>query len=38
MNKTDSTVVLSLRVIGSDYLKTKGIYYPKNEPEGEYPV
>jgi hypothetical protein len=38
MDETDSTVVLSFRVIGSDYLKMKGIYCSKNEPEGEYPV
>jgi hypothetical protein len=38
MDETDSAVVLSLRAIGSDHLKTKGIYCLKNEPEGEYPV
>jgi hypothetical protein len=34
MDETDSTVVLSLRVIGSDDLKMKGISCSKNEPGG----
>jgi hypothetical protein len=38
MDETDSPVVLSLRVIGGNYLKMKGIYCSKNESEGEYPV
>jgi hypothetical protein len=38
MDETNSAVVLSIRVIGSDYLKMKRIYCSKNEPEGEYPV
>jgi hypothetical protein len=38
MEETDSTVVLSLRVKGSNCLEKKGIYRSKNEPEREYPV
>jgi hypothetical protein len=38
MEETDSAVVLSLRVKGSNCLEKKGIYWLKNEPEREHPV
>jgi hypothetical protein len=38
MKETDSAVVLSLRVKGSNCLEKKGIYWSKNEPGREYPV